>query len=87
MKKKIFGIAASAVFFLTIFVPACSADIEYPDDPIAGCVGFDGWWETPEKTIAAKEMIYWVITQLVLLGYSDEEILDISAGMSDEGII
>jgi hypothetical protein len=68
------------LFILASFTMA-RADVVYPDNPIAGCVGFDGWWRSLEATIGAKEMIYFVIGELVALGYNDAEILDISAGL------
>jgi hypothetical protein len=75
MKRLIIGMF---LLFMLAPITMARAEIEYPDNPIAGCVGFESWWENPE---AAKEMVYWVIQELVALGYSDELILDIAAGL------
>ncbi len=72
------------LLFMFAFIPMAQA-VEYPDNPIAGCVGFDGWWLTPERTQGAIEMIQFVIGELVAMGYSDELILNISAGLWTKG--
>ena len=67
------------LLFMFAFIPMAQA-VEYPDNPIAGCVGFDGWWRSIEATIGAKAMIDFVTQCLVFAGYSDEDILNIAAG-------
>ncbi len=81
--KTIAMVSISILFLLTSITMAQA--VEYPDNPIAGCVGFDGWWLTPERTQGAIDMILWVIGEMVAMGYSDELILNISAGLWTKG--
>ena len=71
------------ILFMLASVPMAQA-VVYPDDPVAGCVGFPDWWTSQEATLGAINMIYFVIKALAFAGYSDEMILNIAAGFCSE---